>query len=155
MLSFYPLYDTKIKCKSRSWQKSPLKRLRKAQSGKWQNPLAWPDTTEPGVCSLAQAPRCQQRAVSNLAKISGVLSPLLLQSPATWLCLPVQCMSGTQISTVKSQCLDKQMQLGQNKFFLAIVWLNQKQFSDIASQLKQQKYASIFSEKQGTKGPSS
>lgn len=47
------------------------------------------------------------------------------------------------------------MQLGQNKFFLAIVWLNQKQFSDIESQLKQQKYASIFSEKQGTKGPSS
>lgn len=59
------------------------------------------------------------------------------------------------IPTMKSQCLDKQMQLGQNEFFLAIAWHNQNQFSDIASQLKQQKNASIFLEKQGTKGPSS
>lgn len=126
-----------------------------SQSGKWQNPLAWPDTTEPGVCSLAQAPRCQQWAGSNLAKISGVLSPLLLQSPATWLCLPVQCMSGTQIPTWNLSVWTEQMQLGQKELFLAIIWLNPKQISDIASQLKQQKYACIFLENPGTKGPSS
>lgn len=36
--------------------------------------------------------------VSNSAKISAVLSPLLSHSPATWLCLPVQGMLGTQLN---------------------------------------------------------
>lgn len=41
-------------------KKKTIKNLHRAKTGKWQNSLAWPDTTEPGVCSLAQAPRCQQ-----------------------------------------------------------------------------------------------
>lgn len=92
---FYPLYDIKIKCKGCLWEKgrikefmeSPVRKMAKS-SGMARHHRAW-------VCLLAQAPRCQRWAVSNLAKISGALSPLLSQPPATWLCLPVQGMSGT------------------------------------------------------------
>lgn len=125
-------------------KKKTIKNLHKDKTGKWPNPLAWPDTTEPGVCSLAQAPRCQQCQIQQRSVQSCHLCFHTL--------LAVLACAGYVRHTVKSQCLDKQMPLGQNEFFLAMVWPNQKQFSDTASQLKQQKYACIFFRKARNKG---
>lgn len=62
----------------------------------------------------------QERGVSSLAKGIEVVSPLLLQPPATSPSLAVHCMEVTGISAIKPQPLHKQMQLGQNEFLLAI-----------------------------------